>query len=529
MFTFSPGFEAATLKIPNKDLTAYGTPGGIPGVAARAAGLPLHYAGSNDPYNLVTVNQGGVVVDGGRDGLTSSWPAPQMQAGQEDGSHFMNGGNIAMQPPRKQIIGFAKFRTRQEALEARDTLQGRRVDIEKGSVLKAEMAKKNLHTKRGPGVVPLGSLASVGGVGGVNAAEAIAGLNGLGGMSSALGGPTGEAPFIQREKELGVMGAMGIAGLSQRRDRLGSSAPGLNGEIREDEDRQQQLQRVGVVGHAGLSFGPRGARERAEEEERKRKEKEAVRLRQNSYAFEAFHSVPHQMVHEGANSLLSAENGSMDFGASHSSSAFQQGLVSPTDTTFNNIPACSGASGGPVVGPWGMLREVSASAALRKQSAPVFSQSNNFRPTSPPPPQGTSPPSRDMVPSPTSALNSSPLNGSILANSINTPFSPQSNSSSLPGQVSSESPQPLSPTSEPTPQGEAASASCDKASISNSSSSSVSGHGDELSRAIGTLAVSTSQGTVSPQLPSPASGASSGTGRNPGDQNPPVSVHCDRH
>lgn len=49
---------------------------------------------------------------------------------------------------RKQIIGFAKFRTRQQALEARDVLSGRKVDGEKGCVLKAEMAKKNLHTKR---------------------------------------------------------------------------------------------------------------------------------------------------------------------------------------------------------------------------------------------------------------------------------------------------------------------------------------------------------------------------------------------
>jgi hypothetical protein len=36
-----------------------------------------------------------------------------------------------------------------QALEARDILSGRKVDAEKGSVLKAEMAKKNLHTKRG--------------------------------------------------------------------------------------------------------------------------------------------------------------------------------------------------------------------------------------------------------------------------------------------------------------------------------------------------------------------------------------------
>ncbi|KAG1837139.1 hypothetical protein C8R48DRAFT_678861 [Suillus tomentosus] len=95
MFTFSSGFEAAILKIPNKDYTAYGSPSGTTSTAP--SGLPLR------------------------------------------------GG----QPPRKEIIGFAKFRTRQEALEARDLLQGRCIDIEKGAILKAKMAKKNLHTKRG--------------------------------------------------------------------------------------------------------------------------------------------------------------------------------------------------------------------------------------------------------------------------------------------------------------------------------------------------------------------------------------------
>ncbi|KAI9343733.1 hypothetical protein DFJ73DRAFT_627056, partial [Zopfochytrium polystomum] len=50
---------------------------------------------------------------------------------------------------KKQIIGFAKFRTRLEALQARDHLSGRRVDAERGCILKAEIAKKNLHTKRG--------------------------------------------------------------------------------------------------------------------------------------------------------------------------------------------------------------------------------------------------------------------------------------------------------------------------------------------------------------------------------------------
>ncbi|KAJ1728629.1 hypothetical protein LPJ61_003931 [Coemansia biformis] len=76
MFTFSPGFEAATLKVPAAD-------------------------------------------------------------------------DIDKDSQRKQIIGFAKFNSRVEALEARDVLTGRRVDAEKNCVLKAELAKKNLHTRRG--------------------------------------------------------------------------------------------------------------------------------------------------------------------------------------------------------------------------------------------------------------------------------------------------------------------------------------------------------------------------------------------
>ncbi|KAJ2608340.1 hypothetical protein H4S08_004485 [Coemansia sp. RSA 1365] len=87
MFTFSPGFEAATLKIPGPD-------------------------------------------DTDRDSQ------------------------------KKQIIGFAKFHTRLEALEARDVLTGRKVDAEKNCALKAEMAKKNLHTKRGLSSLGLSSAMS---------------------------------------------------------------------------------------------------------------------------------------------------------------------------------------------------------------------------------------------------------------------------------------------------------------------------------------------------------------------------------
>ncbi|KAI9277585.1 hypothetical protein BY458DRAFT_432906 [Sporodiniella umbellata] len=49
---------------------------------------------------------------------------------------------------KKQMIGFARFRTRLEALESIEVLSGKKVDQDKGTVLKAEMAKKNLHIKR---------------------------------------------------------------------------------------------------------------------------------------------------------------------------------------------------------------------------------------------------------------------------------------------------------------------------------------------------------------------------------------------
>src|SRR5258708_21516926 len=145
MFTFSHGFEAATLKIPNKESTSYGS--GSSANTTRSGFGSGGFGGASDPYNLVTVNSGGVVLDS-RDG-TSSWPDDGLFARNEPSNN-----NSSVNPaPRKQLIGFAKFTTRADAIAARDTLQSKRVDVEKGAVLKAEMAKKNLHTKRGVGPV----------------------------------------------------------------------------------------------------------------------------------------------------------------------------------------------------------------------------------------------------------------------------------------------------------------------------------------------------------------------------------------
>jgi hypothetical protein len=486
MFTFSSGFEAATLKIPNRESTSYGAVGS--GSTSRSGGLPMHYAGSNDPYNLVTVNQGGVIVDG-RDGSTSSWTAPPMPFGDE--GHLIQ-PNLSMQPPRKQIIGFAKFRTRQEALEARDVLQGRRVDLEKGSVLKAEMAKKNLHTKRGPGASAPGVSSLLNGAAAMQSEALNNTLNGLQGLGS--NGAGGEMFMQQREKELGVLGPMGIAGLGQRRATI--------------DDRSD----IGPIGLSG--FGPRGARERAEEDERererKRKEKEATRLRQNSYAFEAFHSVPSQMVREGANSLLSAENGLVGTdlnGPTHSLS---------TQSSLQSLNSQSGMAAS--LSPWGSLRDVSASAALRKMTI------SSHAPQRPSSPDQESPTQREGAPSP-------PSDAASASGSTNPsgPFSPDSTSSSLPGNTTF---QPFGAHSG-SPQGESLVLGSGISQPTSSASSVIGGRNiseDELAQAVGALAVSTQQqqqqqqqqGTISPQLPSPSSGTSSTTGRNPGDHNPPV-------
>ncbi|CDO73839.1 hypothetical protein BN946_scf185015.g168, partial [Trametes cinnabarina] len=477
MFTFSSGFEAATLKIPNKESTSYANNA----QAGRTVGLQMPFGGTNDPYNIVTLNQGGVLIDGGRDGSMTSWPA----AGPTEDGHFVQ-SNVPMQPPRKQIIGFAKFRTRADALQARDVLQGRRVDVEKGAVLKAEMAKKNLHTKRGPGVGPSGLPSFPGNAPGTGATDNIPPMQGYAGAGE---------PLAQRDKQLGVLGAMGVDmnGFTQRRDRMF--------DVREEEDRERRRD----FGPMGLSaFSTRGPRERAEEDERERerkrreKEKEAARLRQNSFAFEAFHSVPQQMVRQGANSLLSAESG--------------MGLIPDSMSS-----------------PWGNLRDVSASAALRKMGLPQHHLSGlPARPQSPSSLQ-TSPPAEEAFANLSVPVSSSSQNGGSASGSRSAQFSPDSNPSALPAHPSLPTrPRAQSPSSEPPQQSLVGSVGQISASLPNSTASSVSGsqsgHDDELVKSVGALALSTETGSTSPQLPSPASGSSSQAGRNGSDHNPPINT-----
>lgn len=158
MFLFAKGFEASTLKVP-----AGGPTPGSGSMPPNQGAMGGHMAGPGGPYNAVNM-PGGSMFDVGsaggwdeqsinmalsRTGSNDPFSLASIGSslggvGSMPGATGPNGGKI------KQIIGFAKFRTRAEALEARDALNGKKIDAERGCVLKTEMAKKNLHTKQKP-------------------------------------------------------------------------------------------------------------------------------------------------------------------------------------------------------------------------------------------------------------------------------------------------------------------------------------------------------------------------------------------
>jgi hypothetical protein len=465
MFTFSPGFEAATLKIPNKEYTAYN------GMGPNRS-FP-NYSGPGDPYNLMTINSGGVLVDG-REGTMASWPS---SIPGEDGNHFMPGINA---PPRKQIIGFAKFRSREAALEARDVLQGRRIDIEKGAVLKAEMAKKNLHTKRGVGPLPNNGVAANGNNIPVNNPPPInhsaplamnSGLNyGMNGVLAGhpnpipaenFNGPSAESFFSSRERE--PLASVGRLWRDPQSEVSNVNLNHLATPTSRDQDEETRRRDVtmSAMGFGGMT---RGARERAAEEEKK------LRLRgSNAAAYDAFHSVPatappglsrQASVINGLNSssLLhpEAENGlTSSLGSSPSlGNGFPTSFAAHIPQTANNDDP---------PGPWDRINK----------AIPAPSTSSSQRSSSPP-----------------------------------------SNAS-----------QSEVPHSGPTPKNDDSSTSLRQVSEDSDVSSGNVPDAD-LSQKIESLALNTANGNTSPQLPSPASGASSGSTRNAVDQNPPVRA-CD--
>ncbi|KAI6135087.1 hypothetical protein EV401DRAFT_878846 [Pisolithus croceorrhizus] len=546
MFTFSSGFEAATLKIPNKEYTAYGTGGAASSVPLRGGPSYASYlnnSGQNDPYNIVTVNQGGVVVDNGRDGPTTSWPPLAVQLSDDPG-HFQGGSGG--QPSRKQIIGFAKFRTRQEALDARDILQGRRIDVEKGAVLKAEMAKKNLHTKRGVGIgntnssgngsAMLNGMNTLGGLGanlanlnGINVnPDTLAGLTAGLGINTNVGlnsvGSLGGNDLAVREATLSAMGYRNLAG-GWRDGRLGESS-----EEERDRDERDKRKEALAMGH-GLGMGiiaNRGARERAlaEEEFRRKDMKQAQNdtLRVNSMhasPYDAFYSLSSSRGSQGG--FLSPNANAMNGDAAQSS---QAGSPFPSNgygtiiaqTSLKGDNSQIAATRDVSVGPW----DVASPRDREYHSYPGLSlyatRKGSTIPARPPSSQDESPKSNlmlddeGMLP----AHRSSVLRSIYPFGSADDPVQTQCNGLPLP-------------------------------TSSVASSAGTTPEGDGLAPLVVSTSAKVSTGSTSPQLPSPAShsesGASSGghagspssagganVASGPGprgalvDQNPPINT-----
>lgn len=466
MFTFSPGFEAATLKIPNKE-PGYGAASNGQGLtsagALRSGAFPANFVagGPNDPYNLVTVNSGGVVLDPPTPSAPGQWPAedpyvirtmPLTTAPSATGNEL---NHITMPaPPRKQIIGFAKFRSRQEALEARDVLQGRRVDAEKGAFLKAEMAKKNLHTKRGVG--PLGLP-----------------------LNQALPSNNNNNPPPHPPQD-SASGMPGFSGGSL----LGSAALG--------EQLTQRDRDLAAIDAMGLGNGMWD------------KERDRELRNNNASAFDAFHSVP------SANSTrLPPPLATTGL----SNGLVGNGILSPTE--FVPRSHVLGFSTSPMNGNAALM---GTGPAAGPQPPPGLAPGSALSPPMTPnqwlPPLASN--SEPVGPEPNSI---GPIARPSSSVALSTPPGSTTSSSRSP-----ERAVPLPPSDASTGSNEDVNAPHDDSDHEREREHAP----DELAGSMERLSlrVATQVGSTSPQLPSPGSGSGSGADKrqSTSDQNPPVSI-----
>lgn len=155
IFAFAQGFEAATLKFPSgsrREPQAAALLSELQHLAANQANIPggsVSMMNAEHPDQTLEDSFGGLNLQTQSSSASNTPSAaisltPSAPTGPQLGSAIP-----PSVPPRRQTIGFARFKTRNDAIAARDHLQGRRIDPLTGATLKAEMAKKNLHTKRG--------------------------------------------------------------------------------------------------------------------------------------------------------------------------------------------------------------------------------------------------------------------------------------------------------------------------------------------------------------------------------------------
>ena len=155
IFTFAPGFEAATLKFPSgsnrsREPTAALLAELTQLAASQQAAAAQQAAANGEPpeYPLQSpLEEAIAALQLSSTTSSSTTPSAAVSLTPSVPAGPFNQG-LSQLPTRRQTIGFARFKTRADALAARENLQGKKIDPLTGATLKAEMAKKNLHTKR---------------------------------------------------------------------------------------------------------------------------------------------------------------------------------------------------------------------------------------------------------------------------------------------------------------------------------------------------------------------------------------------
>ena len=155
IFTFASGFEAATLKFPSGSSSRTREPTAtllaeLTHIAAaqQAAAQQAAASGEHVEFPLQSPLEEAIAalqLSGTTSTSTTPSAAISLTPSAQSGPF---GQALPQLPTRRQTIGFARFKTRADALTAKEQLQGKKIDPLTGATLKAEMAKKNLHMKR---------------------------------------------------------------------------------------------------------------------------------------------------------------------------------------------------------------------------------------------------------------------------------------------------------------------------------------------------------------------------------------------
>ena len=148
IFTFSPGFEAATLKFPSGSIRSREPTAALLAELAQIAANQNAAAGEHGEMPLPGLEDALAALHMGGTAATSASTTPSAAISLTPSAPFGAQSALPGLPSRRQTIGFARFKSRADAIAAKELLQGRKIDSLTGATLKAEMAKKNLHTKR---------------------------------------------------------------------------------------------------------------------------------------------------------------------------------------------------------------------------------------------------------------------------------------------------------------------------------------------------------------------------------------------